>query len=263
MYGSSMPYIIILALREISDSKRNYFMHLELFHLLLAELEAGTITWPQALTQVTALPSPWTTAEWKQRRDELLGTTCTVCTTTDGPFVLQHLTHCASFKEVCYEVKAEFRERLWETVIPQVTDELVAEHIGEGEKRNTCPTCGSISLRERKTMYPPFLCQKCEKDRHPAPFFETPVVARYYIRQKTTDRKQALAMAREFLTSVAMVAELRRHDDAIQHEATLRSLRQSITYRSLQHTATYCKKCAFKEDLPIIDRKKYGMAMDD
>ncbi len=61
-------------------------------------------------------------------------------------------------------------------------------------------------------------------------------------------------MAREFLVSVAMVAELRKYDQAIQHEATLRSLRQTLVYRSLQDTATYCKKCAFKADLPVIQR---------
>ena len=232
-------------------------MHVELITSLLAQLEAGSITWEQALTQVTALPTAWTTAEWKQQREALIGDTCAVCATTDGPFVLQHLVHCDTYKELCQQVKAEFRNRLWPEVAQRVTDEEVAAHLGPGEKRQACPTCGSLTIRERKTMYPPYICQKCEKYRHPTPWFETPVQVRYYQKQKTTDRAEALATAREYLTSVAMLAELRLHDDAIQHEATLRSLRQSIAYRSLKHTATYCKRCAFKEDLPVINRKRW------
>jgi len=219
---------------------------------ILEQLEAGVITWEQALVQVTSLPTPWQTKEWKQRREALIGTACAVCQTTEGPFVLQHLMHCDSFKEHCQAVKAEFRQRLWPVVIAQVTKDDVAAHIGLGEPRLACPTCGSISLRERKTMYPPYLCQfkGC-----PQPLTDKPVPVRYYLKQKTTDRLDAMSTALPFLQSVAMVAELRKHDNAIQHEATLRSLRQSLEYRSLRHTATYCKVCAFKEDLPVIERK--------
>lgn len=219
---------------------------------ILEQLEAGVITWEQALVQVTALPNAWQTKEWKQRREALIGTACAVCETTEGPFVLQHLMHCDSFKELCQTVKEEFRQQLRPTVLDKVTTADVAAHIGPGEKRLACPTCGSISLRERKTMYPPYLCQfkGC-----PQPLTDKPVSVRYYLKQKTTDRLEAMSIALPFLQSVAMVAELRKHDNAIQHEATLRSLRQSLEYRSLKHTATYCKVCAFKEDLPVIERK--------
>lgn len=232
-------------------------MNIDTITTLLSNLEAGRITWEQALTQVIALPKVWQTLEWKQRRDALIGDICAVCASQDGPFVLQHLVPTLPFKQVCELVKAEFRAQLLPLVEQRVTQEMVAEHIGAGEARLACPTCGSLTIRERKTMFPPYICQKCEKYRHPTPWFETPVRVRYYEKQKTTDRAEALATARPFLVSVATNVELRKHDQAIQHEATLRSLRQTLIYRSLRDTATYCKKCAFKEDLPVIERKRY------
>lgn len=233
-------------------------MNIDTITSLLNDLEAGAITWEQALKAVTVLPKAWQTPEWKQRRDALIGSSCAVCFKQDGPFVLQHLVPTLPFKLVCEQVKAEFRARLRPVVEQQVTPEVVAAHVGPGEKRLACPTCGSLTIRERKTMYPPYICQKCEKYRHPTPWFEAPVTVRYYEKQKTTDRAEALATARPFLVSVATAAELRKHDQAIQHEATLRSLRQTLVYRSLCDTATYCKRCAFKEDLPTIERKRYA-----
>ena len=231
-------------------------MNIDVITALLADLEAGVITWEQALTQVTALPRAWDTAEWKRQRDALIGTACAVCATTEGPFVLQHLTPSPHFKEVCETVKGELRHQLQAQVEAQVTAADVAAHVGEGLARMACPTCGSISIRERKNHPLPYVCQKA---RCPKPYFETtPISVRYYLKQKTTDREEALTMARPFLVSVAMVKELRKHDQAIQHEATLRSLRHTLVYRSLKDTATYCKKCAFKADLPLIQRKQYA-----
>lgn len=40
---------------------------------LLAQLEAGSITWEQALVAVTALPTAWLTKEWKEQHEKLIG----------------------------------------------------------------------------------------------------------------------------------------------------------------------------------------------
>ena len=48
-------------------------MNIDVITALLAKLEAGVITWEQALTQVTALPTAWNTTEWKRQRDALIG----------------------------------------------------------------------------------------------------------------------------------------------------------------------------------------------
>lgn len=168
------------------------------------------------------MPKVWQTAEWKQRRDALIGDHCAVCATEDGPFVLQHLVPTLPFKLVCEQVKAEFRARLLPLVAQRLTLEEVAAHVGPGEKRLSCPNCGSLSIRERVRLFPPSVCQKCEKYRYPMPWFETPVPVRYYEKQKTTGRAEALAAASSFLVSVATDAKLRKQDQAIQHEATLR-----------------------------------------
>jgi endogenous inhibitor of DNA gyrase (YacG/DUF329 family) len=42
-----------------------------------------------------------------------------------------------------------------------VTLKEMAAHISPGEKRLACLTCGSLTIRERKTMYLPYFCQKC------------------------------------------------------------------------------------------------------
>lgn len=233
-------------------------MHIDQITTLLSDLEAGSITWEQALTQVTALPTAWHTTEWKRQREALIGNACAVCATTEGPFVLQHLTHCPPFKQVCQTVKEKLRQQLLPQIVAQVTPAEVEAHVGSGDERPACPTCASVAIRERKTMQPRFLCTRGEKGWHAMAGFEAPVTVHYYTKQKTTDRASALVIAREFLVSMALVTELRKHSEAIQHEATVRSLRHTLAYRSLKNTATYCKKCAFKEDLPIIKRKLYG-----
>lgn len=220
--------------------------------VILDDLESGTITWEQALQQVTALPKAWQTAEWKARRAALIQDTCAVCATNKGPFVLQHLTPTLSFKEMCQVVKHQLREQLLPQVNARLTDEEVADHIGAGEPRQACPHCGALSIRHRPTMAPHYVCAKCGPG---AAGFDQPVAVAYYTKQRTTDRPAAMAVAREFLASVGTVAQLREYNQHIQHEATLLSLRQTLAYRSLADTATYCKSCAFKADRQLIWRK--------
>ncbi|TVT36903.1 hypothetical protein FNT36_23830 [Hymenobacter setariae] len=219
---------------------------------ILENLETGAITWEQALRQVTSLPKVWQTAEWKARRQALIQDNCAVCATTKGPFVLQHLTPTLSFKEMCQVVKYELRQQLLPQVNAALPDAEVAAHIGAGESRKACPHCGALSIRHRLTIAPHYVCGKYGPG---GAGFDEPTAVAYYIKQRTTDRAYAMKLAREFLASVATIARLREYDQQIQHEATLRSLRQSLAYRSLTHTATYCKGCAFKADWPYMLRQ--------
>jgi len=222
--------------------------------VILEDLEAGTITWEQALQRVTSLPKVWQTAEWKERRAALTQDSCAVCATTKGPFVLQHLTPTLTFKETCQVVKAQLREQLLPEVNARLTDQEVAAHIGPGEPRQMCPHCGSLSIRHRPTMAPHYVCGKCGPGGEG---FDQPVAGAYYAKQRTTDHATAMATAREFLASFNTVAKLREYDYQIQHEATLRSLKSTLAYRSLADTATYCKSCAFKADQALIRRRAW------
>lgn len=220
--------------------------------VILDDLEAGTTTWELALQRVTALPKAWQTTEWKERRAALIKDTCAVCATTKGPFVLQHLNPTLTFKEMCQVVKAQLREQLLPEVNAQLTDQEVAAHVGPGEPRQLCPYCGSLSIRHRPTMAPHYVCGKCTAGKTG---FDQPAAGAYYAKQRTTDHATAMIAAREFLASFNTVARLREYDYQIQHEATLLSLRQTLAYRSLIDTATYCKSCAYKADRALIWRK--------
>jgi len=222
--------------------------------VILDNLAAGIITWEQALQRVTSLPKAWQTAEWKERRAALIQDACAVCATTKGPFVLQHLTPTLTFKETCQAVKAQLREQLLPEVNAQLTVQEVADHIGPGEPRQMCPHCGSLSIRHRPTMAPHYVCGKCTAG---GLGFDQPTAGAYYAKQRTTDRATAMATAHEFLASFHTVARLREYDYQIQHEATVLSLKQTLTYRSLVDTATYCKSCAFKADQALIRRKAW------
>lgn len=229
-------------------------MNIPEISVILDDLEAGIISWEQALQQVTALPTAWQTAEWKERRAALIQETCAVCATAKGPFVLQHLTPTPSFKETCQAVKYQLRAQLLSQVNTQLTDEVVAAHIGLGDLRPACPYCSALSIRHRPTMHPPYVCAKCKPG---AVGFEQPETLAYYPKQRTTDRATALAVAREYLVSVGTAALLREYFAQIQHDATVLSLRQTLAYRSLTNTATYCKSCAYKADRAHIQRKAW------
>jgi predicted RNA-binding Zn-ribbon protein involved in translation (DUF1610 family) len=222
--------------------------------VILDELQAGTITWEQALQRVTSLPKVWQTAEWKERRAALIKDSCAVCATTKGPFVLQHLTPTLTFKETCQVVKAWLREQLLPEVNAQLTDQEVAIHIGSGEPRQLCPHCGSLTIRHRPTIAPHYVCGKCGPG---GAGFDQPTAGAYYAKQRTTDHGAAMATAREFLASFHTVAKLREYDYQIQHEATVLSLKATLAYRSLADTATYCKSCAYKADQDLIRRKAW------
>lgn len=230
-------------------------MNIEEITTVLEQLEAGQIDWEQALRFATSLPTAWQTTEWKQLRDSLIGQLCAVCATTTGPFVLQHLVHCDTFKEMCGIVRGELERQLAPQVASSILLSEVEEHIGPGAERLACPACGSLTIRQRRGQTPPYICGLCDKYKRATREFETPLPVRYYAKQRTTNRDEALKTAYEFMVSVALFKESRQYDQAIQHEATRRCLHQSLLYRSLKHTATYCKKCAFKEDLPVIQRK--------
>ena len=87
----TLGYVISATPRDIRLYKAlicKGYMNIIGITVILDELEAGTITWEQALQQVTSLPKVWQTAEWKERRAALIQTTCAVCATAKGPFCL-------------------------------------------------------------------------------------------------------------------------------------------------------------------------------
>ena len=154
-------------------------------------------------------------------------------------------------------VRKELDRQLATQVASAILLSEVEEHVGPGAERLDCPACGSLTIRHRRGRTPPYVCGLCDKYKRATREFKTSLPVRYYAKQRTTNRDEALKTAYEFMVSVALFKESRQYDQAIQREATRRCLHQSLLYRSLKHTATYCKKCAFKEDLPAIQRKLY------
>lgn len=212
---------------------------------MLAQLEAGTLGWEQALALASKPTTAWQVADYKQRGANRKADRCVVCATTAGPFLIQPRGRCIAFKKLFHAVMMEFHAKLLPRVAGEVTLAAMTDRLGPGEPRLACPACGSVSIQRCKTGAQMYRCLGCARGPNPTPTFSAPTAMRYYAPHRTTSRCQALAHVRRKMLAAAMEAALGQERQAIHHEATRRYLQRLLDHRSPGNTAIYCRACAF------------------
>lgn len=99
---------------------------------------------------------PWGTAEWDEKRDEIVGDTCEWCGSEDGPFHVHHTSNSP----------------VWTREWIKATDEAFVYSSGYSsnltEDREECPNCGLRNYYERETKSPTYRCNECGSE------FESP-----------------------------------------------------------------------------------------
>lgn len=177
----------------------------------------------------------WHTQEWKERRNAFIGKSCTQCSSTKQPLVLQHNWHPRSL------------DVIWNEVLNKFYPTYVAEHPQPSilypeasDIRDACPTCNSIRVTWRKTS-DDWRCAKC-RNICKKPCQVLGVAAETegkWRRERTSANRQ-------------WYADFRKSVDPLAAPLVLQSyFADHDRYLSFKDTTTFCKKCAF-----LWDKKK-------
>ncbi|MFF0828845.1 hypothetical protein ACFYU8_18530 [Brevibacillus sp. NPDC003359] len=203
---------------------------------------------------------PWNTKEWQEIRQERIKDHCEQCKTKQEPFVLQHTRGSKPYqffvKEKYQEIyNREIEKGMEYEVIKNEVELYLYENM---EKRNVCPNCQSINIRERKTKAPKFACYKCYQE------FDEPLSKEDYLRGGSTVEDIINKIGQQKIRE--MVWD--QHGEEIRTYAILKSIEEFERYMSCIDTVTFCKKCAFlwdKKGLKLCDRcsvKYHAIARD-
>lgn len=234
-----------------------------------ADLLADRITWEQVLTKIHG-SKPWQKADWKKRREQLIGESCGVCESRNPPLVLQHIWHPAPFNECCDGAREKILKQikyLKRHPYPEEPTPLTLETapVQPSEARASCPKCGGINVKNR--LRSNWICNSQHQKRYCGHTFDEPVIIEYRkydeegwvshlnSKQRWETHQQRLAWTEKFN---------KKYRDAVLKEAALIALAQHERYVSLrpEDVVTRCKKCAFKEDLAFREDYRRGVIVE-
>lgn len=204
------------------------------------------IHYSDAFDKIKTLPKAWARKEWKENRNKLIKDYCEKCDSKTPPFVIQHLKHPDSFRNIYDTVMVIMCKKEMDTMKEKIKNVDTEKYLNQmAEIRDGCPTCKKITLRYRKNINPHYVCAQGHK-------FNIPEKITYYAKCQTTVKELAISRAKESLRTQIKRKEIKKirkkYDRQIGRIALLEAMRQSEVYMSMVDTKTYCKSCAFKED---------------
>jgi len=197
------------------------------------ELIEDLITWQDALSFLTSREKPWATKEWKKKRDVLIKDYCESCGSQEGPFVLQHLKQPPKFSIIFSCIRSEYFEEYSKKYTFEYKKKI--KYID----RESCPNCGSSSVRFLKTESIWKCYGKCNRR------FENPAM----IQDIDPVQKKDIVERKKIFRESKYIAFEQKYRDIIGKEAVLQSIIHHEEYISLTNTCTFCKKCAFLWDI--------------
>lgn len=210
------------------------------FLYLSHQVGTGEVTVAAAFEQLKKLPKPWESAEWKAKRAAQLGTCCQQCGGTTEPLALFNHELPLPYHDLKTQLRNEWSIANARAVFDSITEaEAEAVMVVDPALRDSCPTCGVLTIRVRKNRTPRYLCARNHG-------FEQPVARTYYPAAKTIDKAVALDAARSFLTGVKMRELLQEKDADISRLALVASLQQSAAYVRLDQVTTLCRSCHYR-----------------
>ncbi|MCU0440446.1 MAG: hypothetical protein MUC49_21345 [Raineya sp.] len=232
-------------------------MRIETLTIIHNQLINDEVDYSEAFDKIKNMPQVWSTVEWKKKRAELLKDYCENCGIKTGPFVLQHTKQPETFKIIYEGVTKCLISEIYPNgldFLEKETDEMLEDMlIKNSEKRNACPTCRTVNIRDRKSLTPKYIC----KNNHE---FDFPVELTYYSKSQTTDIEIARNKTRVIAESVVFtrfIKEFKRlHDKKIGKLSLLICIKNSIEYLEMTFTKTTCKSCAYKEDFHHAFKKQ-------
>jgi len=203
----------------------------------------------------------WHTKEWKDKRNSSLKDECEKCGSTNI-LTIQHTWHPKNYGECMKESTIFYYNKYEEENIKIIVvsdSEVIREFDKEDSKtQQVCPVCG-YGIRERKTMLPRYICTN-PRETHQSDEFEERVIPiliddrniRRDYSWKSYERSY-LKIWWKIYNSKRNKRMFKKYGDAIEREALVMYIDDSIRYQSFEDVITVCKKCAFNTDVNNID----------
>ena len=206
-----------------------------------AAVQAGTLPWREAQERLIAAIRGgrlWRTPEWKELRGRLIQDSCQQCHTSDGPLTLQHFWHPPKISKVAADLRFEHRKRAWEDFRVRNPFNPVSE------ERLACPRCKSVNIYSRDRMKPRWKCNSHQGRRWCHYEFDEPVRVQAPARKVNAAQHKELweRFQTEYAKTYAASVE------SFDVMATVMVLENFERYLTGQHTATFCRKCAYLWD---------------
>lgn len=199
----------------------------------------------------------WHTKEWKELRCKLLKDKCEQCGESEN-LVMQHKSHPRTYGIIKRDISSEYAKKLKEKY---KVDELVKQsevltYITlnyEYREKYGCPICESVNIKEYKTKYPKYMCNRC-KNRFESPKKLSILVEKSNTRtmKSTEDEVFKKVKNKIYKEKIKEKKEL-IYKNQIEKETLIQLIDEKIKYLSMVDTVTYCKKCAYLEDLKNQD----------
>jgi hypothetical protein len=202
----------------------------------------------------------WHTKDWKERRAEVIKDKCEICNSKET-LTVQHRSHPKKYYNWEKEVTKEYTNALIGSK-PTIDKSEFAEHIikkYDYEPVPLCPKCMSRRPNKRTSKSPQYLCTECRHE-----FDETvhksvdELVSTFYDNEQATEVRDKCFVSKKWskknnLSNIRywLLREMARnkYTEAIEKEAFLLFLDDTIKYLSFEDTITACKKCASSFDL--------------
>lgn len=196
----------------------------------------------------------WHTKEWKKKRDKLIKDSCEQCGSKEV-LTLQHTYHPREYgiikKEICVKYGQLINEK--HPIESLVNEKEVVQYFNKNidkEKKDVCPSCGSINISARKTLSHKYKCNHC-KD-----LFEAPItkVIPIFIDDRKEEKAQEInvvtfsSLAWKIYKEKSRTLLFEEYGEQIEKETIITVIDQYLRYISLEDTVTFCKKCAFLWD---------------
>ena len=184
----------------------------------------------------------WTWSGWKRERDRIIEARCAQCGGTDGPFVLQHLAHPEGVSSILYRLLGE--HPAWEGRHQEYRAlHAEAAQTETPEDRHCCPKCGGTAVYHSPRLGR-WRCNSTTRRRRCGHVFTEPGAAKALTPEQ---KRRASARKREVFNNTRFSKD--EIWNLVGARAVLEYLRQLREYLAFLHTRTFCKRCAFLDDV--------------
>lgn len=240
----------MLTLKELIDLKKR------LVHEQISQDFAEKIFWDN----YEEGKKSWHTADWKQRRKEIIKNECEICASNET-LVLQHLSHPRKYKDYENEVIRKYNS-LYKESSQLVDKHEFIDHVKQNFNYTPAPLCPRCNCRypsERIRKKPRYLCKECRLEfDEPAHKTVEEIIEIYYVNPDATEVRSKCFISKNQWRNELNLRKIKywllrekaknEYSEQIRKEAFLHYLDDNIKYLSFEDTITACKKCAFNFD---------------
>lgn len=203
----------------------------------------------------------WDTKDWKERRVKIIKDKCEICSSNDT-LTLQHRSHPRKYSEYLREVTKAYAKEYINTY-PDIDKYEFSNYVlnrYDYVPVPLCPNCNRSNPSKRVRKLPKYRCTECLHE------FDNPVyksveeiISIFYENVDALEVRDKCFVSKDQWGNKNNLSNIRywlqrelaknKSAEAIEKEAFLLYLDDSIKYLSFVDTITACKKCAYSFDI--------------